>query len=221
MKRAFIAFITGLMIVSVAYGFMVGKFRWFPYKTLAAAQQGYFHLSRQIFGEKPWFYQPTKRTTKTTVFNPETIAPGLTLISAIGPDSTFEARVVNIEGTTIHKWSLDWFNLWPDSTHIHPRFHPRSPPGTHAHGIMLLENGDLVFNLERTGLYRVDVCGNTVWRVSRMTHHSLHRDENGNFWVPGLDIAAESRPDRPGYSARATSCSLCATLMLYLYLTKI
>lgn len=199
-RKELAMFVIGVIAASFAYGYFVADRHWFPYQVLRKSSEG-FERVQEVFGWKlPNYYRLTQRTKKVATLQQAAMAPGLTLVSGIGADAQIEARIVDADGNSIYRWALNWFDLWPDATHIDPRFKPRSPPGTHVHGIVLLDNGDLVFNLERTGLYRVDGCGKIVWRLPRMTHHSVFRDDDGNFWVPSLDMVHTPRADLPGYT---------------------
>lgn len=199
MKKKFVPQIIFIILVSATYGFLSAKYELFPYGFIQSAAQGYSKIRKIFKLELPWYYVKTQRKQKVAILDKDKVSPGLTLISGIFADRQIEAKVVDFDGNDIYRWKLNWFDLWPDATHVHSDFKPISPPGTHVHGIVLMKNGDLVFNLERTGLYRVDPCGRTVWRVPRMTHHSVHLDEAGNFWVPGLDMPEDKNPDYPGY----------------------
>ena len=94
-------------------------------------------------------------------------------------------KIMDMDGKTLHQWIIDWFKIWPDAKHVPDRLLPKSPPGTHVHGAVLMENGDLVFNFEHLGLVRLDRQGKVVWRLPYQTHHSIDRDDDGNLWVCG------------------------------------
>lgn len=188
-----------IIFISFTYGFLSGKFELFPHDLLKNAKQGYKEIKRILNIGLPWYYIKTSRDEKLSILDRNNIPSGLTLISGIGANNNIEARVVDVEGNTVHRWTLNWFELWPDATHVHPDHTPKSPPGTHIHGIALMKSGDLIFNLERAGLFKVDICGRTIWRVPRMTHHSLDLDEDGNIWVPGLEVQESKIKEFPGY----------------------
>jgi hypothetical protein len=64
---------------------------------------------------------------------------------------------------------------------------------------MLMPNGDLVFNFEELALVRVDICGAVVWKLPYRTHHSIALDNDGNIWVPSLQVREERMDDLPNY----------------------
>jgi hypothetical protein len=78
---------------------------------------------------------------------------------------------------------------------------PKRQPGTHVHGAVVMENGDLVFNFEYLGMMRLNACGDVVWRLPYQTHHSIDMDENtGNLWVSGRIYHSEPTPKFPNHT---------------------
>jgi hypothetical protein len=134
------------------------------------------------------------------VHRPEAFSEGLTLVSGLTKDGNLEVKVITREGEALHRWHIDWFDgFWPDPHHIPKEKLPRTRPATHIHGMALLKNGDLVFNLDNLGLARVGLCGNVVWRLPYQTHHSLEMDETGNFWAAGEKWIKKRSPAMPHY----------------------
>lgn len=136
--------------------------------------------------KKPGHYYPTAFSEADQFVDPSAVQPGLTLLTAVGRDARLEARVVELDGSVVQHWSLDWFETWPDAEHVPDIFMPKQTPGTNIHGAAVMDNGDLVFNFEYQGLVRMDVCGEVVWRLPYLTHHSVFVDEeSGHLWVSG------------------------------------
>jgi hypothetical protein len=92
---------------------------------------------------------------------------------------------MDMDGTKLHAWRIDWFRLWPDAGHVPKRRVPRFRPGTIVHGAVLMDDGDLVFNFDQLGLVRLDRHGDVVWRLPYQTHHSVCWHDSGNLWVCG------------------------------------
>jgi len=65
-------------------------------------------------------------------------------------------------------------------------FVPKTDWNVEIHGALALPDGSIVFNFERTGLAKLDRCGNIQWTLHRMTHHSVKQSDDGGFWVPGI-----------------------------------
>jgi Arylsulfotransferase (ASST) len=63
----------------------------------------------------------------------------------------------------------------------------------------VLDDGDIVYNYEHLGLVRLDLCGGVVWRLPYRTHHSVHRDDDGDLWVSAQINRTEKDPRYPSY----------------------
>jgi hypothetical protein len=149
--------------------------------------------------KKPWYYPPTTHTKRISVYNEKEADSGLVLFSTISENNTIYVRIIDKKGKLIHEWKLDWFDIWPNPTHLTWEEEPKSKPGTNIHGMVLLENGDLIFNYENLGLVRVDICGNVIWRLPYRTHHSIWRDENDILWIPKIEHLADTLYEYPNF----------------------
>ena len=150
--------------------------------------------------KKPGYYYQREHANADRPHDPEKAQPGLTLITSATEEHNLEARIVALDGTPVQVWPIDWFSLWPDAGHVPETLRPKQHPGTHIHGAAIMDNGDLVFNFEFQGMMRLDVCGDVVWRLPYLTHHSLHRDpRTGNFWSSGRIFHDEPTPEYPNH----------------------
>lgn len=197
--RDLLLFVLGVALLAAAYGYTAALNSWFPKRYIDQALLMVEELQAKLGWKYPWYYQKVRNLPAMTLYQPGKMAPGLTLITGLGSENHPEARVIDSAGKVYHRWSINWFELWPDATHIPPFSRPVGLPGPSIHGVMIAENGDLVFNLERAGLFRLDACGHVRWKLPRMTHHALFRDEDGNFWVPDLKKGKMHDPRLPGY----------------------
>lgn len=196
-RIAKILFGLSIAIVGVGYGMLAHSQKLFPVPQIQLAAQGANSLFDRVSGRLPWYYRQDAGETQTTVS--ATYTPGLTLVSGMAADRRMAATVVDANGKPVHRWQIDLFDLWPDRSHLPASLQPKERPGTLIHGTVLLPNGDLVFNFERLGLIRLDICGSVVWRLPYRTHHSIYRDESGNFWVPGQITRTEPSDALPNY----------------------
>jgi len=179
-------FIISLCFFSLLYGFFAFPLKWFPY-TLIQDAITYFNENFDT-SQRKWYYVKTDYKTTIPLYDQNSAYNSLSLVTALDKNNQLSAKVIDMQGQMVHEWHVDWFDLWPDPTHI-PKSddaYPRSRPGTDIHGAIMLENGDLIFNYSYLGMIRLDVCGKVVWRLPYRTHHSIHLDEHGNLWVPGL-----------------------------------
>jgi Arylsulfotransferase (ASST) len=193
-------FVLSCMFWSFAYGVAVQRFEWFPYEIIGDAEEAALEARRIIRGSLPWYYRRTERTETVIVHRPHAFADGLTLVSGLTKEGNIAVKVLTRDGEVLHQWHIDWFDrFWPDPRHLPQDIIPKTRPATHIHGVALLENGDLVFNLENLGLTRMGLCGNVIWQLPYQTHHALHVDETGNIWVAGQKWIKEPSPALPDY----------------------
>lgn len=191
------------MLLIALQGFLIGailmELKLFPYNLIQNAKPAVLEIKRILTGELPWYYRHSTRSEQVDVIDRQAIQPGLSLITGIGPNNHSQASVIDVDGNVIHNWQINWFELWPDATHIPESKAPTREPEVFTHGVVLMDNGDLVFSLSESGLFRMDLCGNLVWKFPRMTHHALVQDEQGYLWTLGQDYQFELLVDLPGY----------------------
>ncbi len=194
-----------LFVAGVAYQWYADKNPVFPFTLFGLVldnAENSLAETLQLTGlRKPRYYFRTALTARDMVFDPASAQPGLTLITAVGDDARLEAKVVELNGTIVQQWTVDWFEIWPDATHV-PAVHvPKRRPGTHIHGARIVGNGDLIFNFELLGLVRMNVCGDVVWRLPYLTHHSIDIDPaTGNLWVSGRRFHQDPVATLPNHS---------------------
>ncbi len=185
-------FMFSIVFMAFIYGYICKELNLFPSKQIQSANAFRVSLMQQFAGEKQWYYQPTEEKLNVPIYNKDMAFNGSTIFSCVGEDNYLFVKIVDMDGSLIHQWKIDWFEIWPDCEHVPESDKPKSRPGTQIQGITLLDNGDLVFNFSGLGLVRMDPCGKVVWRLAHRTHHSIHQDEQGNLWVP-RDIFHQSK----------------------------
>src|SRR5690606_20911370 len=117
-----------LVILSMAYGYWAHRSGAFPHGWVLQAEEGWRTLKRESGTEAPWYLVATSRTERMHVYQPASVQPGLTLIAGIDGDDKQFAEIIDERGDSVHRWSLDWFALWPDADHLESDVRPRSPP---------------------------------------------------------------------------------------------
>ncbi len=181
-----VAFFASCLFLAGLYGFCAARYQWFPSSLLAPAlahldaeqrdardmSVHHVHVARhdlqgvRTYGDRP----PREDVLLVTGFWPDRGGrPG--------------ARVLDRRGEALHHWDIDPAALWPESPHQDSGAGLFNVPTNYIHGSHLFENGDLLFNIEFLGLARVRSDGEVVWRLNQRTHHSVARDDDGNFWV--------------------------------------
>ena len=122
---------------------------------------------------------------KVQTFQADRMQPGLTMIGAVGADARNAVTVYDASGTEVHKWAIDWFEIWPDAhdTTLPKERLPARQPGVVIHGILATEDGGLIFNFEYLSTVRLNACGEVVWRLPNTGHHFATADYDGDIWV--------------------------------------
>ncbi|MBL8726189.1 MAG: aryl-sulfate sulfotransferase [Planctomycetes bacterium] len=189
-------FCASALALTLGYGVLAGMFGWFPQGLFARAAQGFGALVPGAAADREWYFKTVRTPSPPPIANSGRAQPGLNLVTAIGADA-LEALVLDLDGKQLHRWSIDWFQLWPDASHVPERLRPQSRPGTHIDGAVLLEDGDLVFHFEHLGMMRLDAQGQVVWRLPYQTHHSITRGDDGNLWVCGQKEHTVALPEFP------------------------
>lgn len=102
------------------------------------------------------------------------------------------AKLISRSGETLHSWHPDRSELFQG-----PGLKGKDPQKVNYHGPYLFPNGDLLLNLSRVGLVRLNSCGRVLWRLKEGNHHSIARTEDGSFWTPGT--SSETREGTSQY----------------------
>ena len=186
------------------YGVWSARAELFPYPQLRAlvrqARTAADALAERAALELPLYYVRAPGIAEPVKFRrPDVVNDSLLLVSGMGPGNRQFVRIMDNNGVALRSWDIDWFDLWPNPSHVDEEFIPRARPGTSIHGIVLMSDGSLIFNFENLGLLRLDHCGSVVWRLPYRTHHSIHLDDAGNMWVGGLITQTEPDPRLPNY----------------------
>ncbi|MEM8699531.1 MAG: arylsulfotransferase family protein [Pseudomonadota bacterium] len=118
-------------------------------------------------------------------YQPEKAQPGLTLIGAVGADAKNAFTVVEADGTEIHKWAIDWFEIWPDAdqSRMPKELLPNRHPGVVTHGFHVTQAGEIVFNFEYLSTVKLNACGDVMWKLDNRGHHFVTPDYDDDLWV--------------------------------------
>lgn len=110
-------------------------------------------------------------------------------------DEENQIRIIRRDGTVVKKWSLDYFEHFPDPEERACDF--ASPLRVDTHGVHVTPRGEVVVNYEYCGSIKLDQCGELAWSLNEQTHHSLVPAEAGGYWVLGRDLwLASEQPGR-------------------------
>jgi hypothetical protein len=192
-------FFVSIVILAVAYGIGANEYGLFPVPLVKDAKVAAKTLMEDAGMTLPWWFHRSTDTTRVRVHEASAITPGLRLIGGLARDQTTVVNVMDVQGRVVHSWRLDWFAIWPDPTHLPDEEVPKSNRPL-VQGMALASNGDLLFTFEALGMVRLDPCGKVVWKLPYRTHHSIHVDDSGNIWAPGLITRHEPRPNLPNHA---------------------
>ncbi|WP_036478414.1 arylsulfotransferase family protein [Myxosarcina sp. GI1] len=196
-RFSLIFFILSSVFITFNLGYLARAFKFFPYQFYTEAAKGYQEIRKASSDELPHYYRRLQEPFPKAVSTTGEPYPGLTLVSKIAADSNLAVDIIDLEGNVVHQWDINWFEMWPNPQHIPKKDIPKAKPGANIHGIVVMENGDIIFNFEYKGLIRVAPNGDIVWRLPYSTHHSIHRDDNGNLWISGKKFHTEKDPRLP------------------------
>jgi len=185
--------------LAMVYGFAAARFDWFPNRLITPALdyarwaiQGVethrLHTARYDFTGARSYGEDGKPIEVDDASNAqEVILVTSHFATKDGPQPA--VRVIDRRGEVLHQWLVEAKKWWPE-----PRLDPMAPADPfqeYAHGTYLFDNGDVLINVEYHGLVRLNARGDVLWKCDRRTHHSVHRDEDGNFWVSVLGFATD------------------------------
>lgn len=184
------AFVLSLLVFAFLYGFASHARGLFPQSWLERAWRQARGIS-QTSAPHARVYD----RTGVRIVDGDAVQPGLTVIAASWPDGERLVpglRLIDREGHALHEWRVD-----PTEVVAESPTEKRAVEGLNIHGSYLFRNGDVLVNLEYAGTLRLDACGQVLWRLPEGSHHSIHRAEDGTFWIPGVTSAPRS--ESPAY----------------------
>jgi len=170
-----------IAFLGMVYGFVAYYFKLFPYEFFNdALTEAANYTQNENAYTTHWLQPITRDNYGAHSYNEAAIQPGLTLLTSYWADMDWRSgiKLIDEHGNTVHSWNTDIVKLWPDA----PAY--LGPLNPYVHGSYLFPNGDVVFNIEQTGLFMIDSCGKVKWHLDKTTHHSVARDDDGNFWIP-------------------------------------
>ena len=180
----FLSWTLFIAIVFASYGVLAAKKKWCPYYEL---RQLHFIVETSL--GRPEHLYPIRHTQFGVTAKPDSeVAPGVTLITSYWKEFDWKpgAKIIDRSGNVLHEWEIDIPALWPSSPHQDSIAGTKNTRMNYLHGSILLPNGDLIFNIEYLGLFRVNSCGEPLWKLPYRTHHSLHLNRDGSVWASGM-----------------------------------
>jgi len=115
---------------------------------------------------------------------PDLVQPGLIALLTLDSPREPVIRIIDRRGETVHEWRPEWGKAWTEDegSFVNPPVE-----GIYAHGLLVLEDGSFVSNFEHYSTFRMDTCGEVVWKLENYGHHSVSAGPDGTVWVPAED----------------------------------
>ena len=109
---------------------------------------------------------------------------GLTMMQGWFSDG-LQLRLLDMDGNILNQWAVDFKKIWPNPDHISPQKNiPKTRFNYHSQGMHVFPDGSVMVNIGNAGTFKMSKCGNILWTLDRMTHHSITQFTNGSFWIP-------------------------------------
>ena len=191
----------GLLLIFVC-GVVVGRNRGFPYDALVFIRDSVAQVYNERYtlaALKPeHFLQPSRYDGNGITVN-KVPKGGFELVLLAGFfENSNGIRLLERDGTNVANWPVRFFDIFPDASHL--PIPPTTDWNIDIHGALVEPDGSVVFNFEYGGLIKLTRCGDVVWALPRATHHSVERDHEGNYWVPGRRlVSGESASSFPPF----------------------
>lgn len=160
-----------LLFLVFLSGLAASYFQLWPYRRFVDTWKAF----QEVIGEPDRLMPAVHDFAGVRIHDRAAMAPGLTFITSYFPETDWNAgaRLIDADGNIQHSWKLDAEAI----------FGPRLGL-PYIHGSYLFPNGDILANIEFTGLARISACGALVWKIDHpVTHHSISPSDDGTFWV--------------------------------------
>ncbi|MEO5367632.1 MAG: arylsulfotransferase family protein [Magnetococcus sp. WYHC-3] len=176
-------------LLSLRAGYLARAVHSFPYNLIVAYQEAISALKewRLYLGIEPsnYLFETDRRIAITSPEPP--VSPEDPIFVTGFIHNRMGLFLLNRQGNVIKEWPVPEIgSIWGDAKHVSPQSSvPKVLWKTHLHGAVPLPDGSVVVNHSEVGLVRIDRCGQVVWQMPYVTHHSIFPIEGGRFWVPG------------------------------------
>jgi Arylsulfotransferase (ASST) len=194
-------FFACLLLLAYAVGVATAHFRLPPYSMLAkiwAAGEDWSENWRMRLGIEPTEHLGLAKHEGDGViqYDPDKSSPGVTLIESVFDDN-LGLRLFDSRGNILHTWPALYSEIARNTDFKHTRDIPTNDWATWIQGAALYPDGDVLFNLPRHTMVRMNACGEVEWTLPARAHHSIDIDNDGNIWTLALRYHSEPDPRFP------------------------
>ncbi|MEW2915590.1 arylsulfotransferase family protein [Ruegeria sp. ANG10] len=198
-----VCLLLAIICLSVFYGILAQLKKWPPAPQLRLAYEVLFierSLTRAVYREH---LQPSRGQGDGVMINEQPDRQDSILLMGFF-DGENQARLVKRDGSVLRKWSLDYFEHYPDPQ-ARPCAFLEDTLAADVHGALLTPKGELVFSYEYCGTVKLDQCSNLLWALDEPSHHSMVASERGGYLTLGRNEwpAAEVADRFPSYFSAA------------------
>ncbi len=194
-----IIFFISAFLFTLLLGALLHHKNIFPGPLVKLAMEGYTELSARTDKYQRSYYDiDSYKQIKNGPVNDSYQDDRLTLLTSIGLEK-MNVTIIDKFGKEVHRWPVSWYDIWPNPEHLTEAEKPKSGAGTHIHGLILLNNGDIIFNFEFLGSVRLNPCGKVLWRLPYRTHHAIFKESENSLWLLGAIIHQKKIPSMPLY----------------------
>jgi len=182
-----VAFFLAALFFACLYGLIAARYDWFPNGVVTGALDEVERADSEV-DLSLHHVHPARHDLDGVASYGDAAPADVLLVTSFWPDDGDlpGLRLIDRDGNKLHHWRVDPAEIWPESPHQDSVRGVFNDPTNYIHGSHLFANGDVLFNVEFMGLVRMNAAGEVLWTVDRRTHHSVARDEDGNFWVCGM-----------------------------------
>jgi hypothetical protein len=186
-------FFLSVIVVAFLCGAAAEIFQFFPYKHLAHAADALVDLEHNwraytILPQARFLEKNDFGGHGVLLYDKDRAFNGVTLYSGI-EKKRLALKLIDMHGNLLHEWTVSFNELWPKAGHL-----DHQPGDLHQSitGAMLLKNGDVIFDMYRVGMVRMDRCGNVIWKLPIRAHHQFNPSLTGGLWVP-CEVSGEKQ----------------------------
>ena len=168
-----------LAIGLVVYGIAIGKYRVWPYQVISDTHTVISSMRKfgEVVPENRLIPAPAHASRESVkIHNESALMDGLyAFIGWDDREKTYAVWLYNSKGERLYYWNYDYFALDPDG----PLNHSDSP-----HAFAVLPDASYIVSFDEGDIMvRLDKCGDLIWSQNGVYHHSLKRDDEGNYWT--------------------------------------
>ncbi len=199
-RIALILFFFSAICFVFGLGVIMGKNKIFPYHILKNMENAIkVAITGHAIENRPNYLVPACYDySGARIYKAGSMMKGVTLLTSLWHSLDWKPgiQLIDSTGRVLHQWKTDPAEIWPVSPHTDHVRGKKNTSDNYVHGCYLFANGDVIFNIEYMGLVRMNASGKVLWTLPYRTHHSISRDQDGNFWVCGfkwIDDTPEGR----------------------------